>query len=128
MKGFHMKRFVRGFAAVVLLAASAMAASAAMAEDAVLSKLWSDLSAQDQAVLEVAAAKANNWITTTKGSPNDKLWSELETRGYLQHMSLAEHYGENAAPAMEAAGFKAFSVTWKGAKELPDILKDMGKH
>lgn len=115
-------------AAFAIVAGCLFGASAVLAEDAELSTLWSALSVEDRTVLEVAAAKANNWVTTVKGSPNDKLWSQLETRGYLQRMSLAEHYGKDAAPAMEAAGFKAYSVTWKGAKELPDILKGFDKH
>ncbi|MEQ8826070.1 MAG: hypothetical protein RIC14_17015 [Filomicrobium sp.] len=99
----------------------------AWASDDVLGKLWSELSSGDRTVISTAAKKAHAVITTVKGSANDKLWSELAKRGFLEPASLAEQYGENAVAAMEAAGFKAYSVTWKGAKELPNILEGIDK-
>lgn len=99
----------------------------AWASDDVLGQLWSELSSGDRTVIAAAAKKAHAVVTTVKGSANDKLWSELAKRGLLAPASLAEHYGESAVPAMEAAGFKVYSVTWKGAKELPQILEDIDK-
>jgi hypothetical protein len=115
----------RGLLAGVLCVA--LGVSGVAAQEATLANLWGELSVSDRTVLEVAAARSGNSMTTTTGTPNDKFWSALESRGLLVRVPLSKVYGENAEAAMDKAGFKVFAVTDEGVVKIRDILSEFDK-
>ncbi|MCH9807805.1 MAG: hypothetical protein K0U74_08745 [Alphaproteobacteria bacterium] len=120
-----------GLLAIVMASAMATAlvvgVSGASAKDEKLAAMWGALSQNDRTVLEVAAAKSGNAMTTTTGTPNDQFWTALQERGLLERVELSKLYGESAQPVMEKAGFKVFAVTDLGMAEIRGLISGFEK-
>lgn len=126
------KRLAKGLRLLVM--ASAVAAVAAVApasaiagDRAEMQQLWSALDDNGRQTIKAAAGQLGSSLTAPKDSPNGRFWGALLAEGYLESVDLVEVYGEAAAPAMQAAGFQIYRVTFEGARKLPDLLEDLAK-
>jgi hypothetical protein len=67
----------------------------------------------DRSVIEAAVSKPGSVMTTSPGSPNDLLWSEMEKAGWTKRVNPFE--GSPNAKEL-AALLRSFALTEDGAK------------
>ncbi len=77
------------------------------------------LGAGDRSVIEAAASRPGSVMTTSPGSPNDALWSEMEKAGWTKRVNPFE--GSPNAKEL-AALLRSFALTEDGAKAVAVAL------
>jgi hypothetical protein len=70
----------------------------------------------DRSVIEAAVSRPGSVMTTSQGSPNDALWSEMEKVGWTKRLNPFEGTPELAAL------LRAFALTEDGAKAVVAAL------
>lgn len=81
--------------------------------------LYRAMSRGDRDLLDSAIARRSNELITAAGSANHALWDHMAELGWLAHTDVPASLSDGAL----AGRFRAFAVTRKGTRKIPEFVK-----